>query len=214
MEPEVYRRKLPHIQPLLGTFFVTYRLHNSIPVHAKQQLLDKFQAEKARVIRLENHSIKIIDKLNRRYFGQFDSLLDLCAYCPAYLLDNGVAQIVTDSLHFWNDERIDLIAYCIMPNHVHAAFTLITETTKSGRANSLKPLMHSIKSYSAHEANKVLKVNGDFWEEETYDRLVRDSDDLRRIVRYILTNPVKAGLCCDWESWKWTYIKPEYDEFS
>ncbi|ADB41012.1 transposase [Spirosoma linguale] len=214
MEPEVYRRKLPHIQPLLGTFFITYRLHDSLPVEVKQQLLDEFQAEKARVVKIENHSIKIIDELNRRYFGQFDALLDLCTYCPAYLSNTAVARLVADSLHIWDNSRIDLIAYCIMSNHVHAVFTLVYEKTKAGKVNSLKQLMHSIKSYTAHEANKLLNLSGKFWEEETYDRLIRNTDELRRIVRYVLNNTVKAGLCNDWKSWQWTYVKPEYDEFS
>lgn len=59
-----------------------------------------------------------------------------------------------------------------------------------------------------------MNLSNNFWEEETYNRLVRDGDELRRVVRYILNNPVKAGLCEDWKEWKWTYIKSEYDEFS
>ncbi|SOD88473.1 transposase [Spirosoma fluviale] len=214
MDSEVYRRKLPHIQPLFGTFFVTYWLHNSLPVLIKQQLREEYSIEKQRLQKSDAYSITVNDELNRRYFGQFDALLDLCTYCPDYLSNTAVAQIIADSLHFWDGNRIDLIAYCIMPNHVHAVFTLISESTDAGKGNTLKKLMHSIKSFSAHEANKALKLNGEFWEEETYDRLVRDNDELRRIVKYILSNPVKANLCSDWKSWKWTYLKPEYDEFS
>ncbi|WP_460968863.1 transposase [Spirosoma migulaei] len=213
MEPEIYRRKLPHIQPLSSTFFVTYRLHSSLPATVKQQLREEYTAEKLRLTKSDSYSIKVSDELSRRYFGRFDGLLDLCAYCPAYLSNQEVAQLVAESLHFWDGQRINLIAYTIMSNHVHAVFTLTGEEIEAGKVNSLKRLMHSIKSYTAHKANVLLNLNGEFWEEETYDRLVRDTDELRRIVRYVLMNPVKAGLCEDWKTWKWNYVKPIYDEF-
>ncbi|WP_198174768.1 transposase [Spirosoma arboris] len=214
MEPDIYRRKLPHIQPLFGTFFVTYRLYNSLPVSIRQQLREEYTFEKIRLAKSDEYSIKVADELNRHYFGRFDALLDLCAYCPAYLADEEVTKVVADSLHFWDSQRIDLIAYTIMSNHVHTVFTLLGEETEIGKTNSLKRLMHSVKSYSAHKANALLNLRGKFWEEESYDRLVRDTDELRRIVRYIVMNPVKAGLCKDWKNWTWSYVKPEYDEFS
>lgn len=214
MEPEIYYRKLPHIQPLGGTFFVTYRLHNSLPTSIKQQLREEFKAEKIRLTKLDNYSTNVTDELNRRYFGRFDTLLDLCDCSPTYLSLDVIARIVADSWHYWDSKRIDLIAYTIMPNHVHAVFTLLGEETESGKINSLRQLMHSVKSYSAHKANELLLIDGHFWEEETYDRLVRNSTELYRTVRYVLNNPVKAGLCKDWQEWKWHYVKPEYDEFS
>ena len=58
----------------------------------------------------------------------------------------------------------------------------------------LSDIMHSLKSYTAHEANKILKRHGAFWQSESYDHWVRDEDELERIVDYIANNPVKAGL--------------------
>ena len=214
MEPEIYRRKLPHIHPLTGTFFVTYRLRNSMPVSVRQQLGEEFDAEKTRFAKSGEDLSKFIDELNRRYFGRFDALLDLCEFSPAHLSVEAVAQMVANSWHFWDEHRIDLIAFTIMPNHVHVVFTLIGEQTESGKMNSLRRQMHSVKSYSAHKANGLLALSGEFWEEESYDRLVRDTSELLRIVRYVLNNPVKAGLCQDWKTWKWSYVKPAYDEFS
>ena len=214
MEPEIYHRKLPHIQPLGGTFFVTYRLYYSFPTSLKQQLREEFNEEKARLAKLDKYSTDVTDELNRRYFGRFDTLLDLCSYSPAYLSIETVARMVADSWHYWDDKRIDLIAYTIMPNHVHAVFTLLGEETESGKTNSLRQHMHSVKSYSAHKANKLLTLSGAFWEEESYDRLIRTNDELSRIIQYVLNNAVKAGLCKDWKEWTWNYIKPNYDEFS
>lgn len=179
-----------------------------------QQLREEVNAEKTRLSKSDGSSSEAIDELNRRYFGRFDALLDLCTYSPAYLASESVAQVVADTWHFWDSRRIDLIAYTIMPNHVHTIFELIGDEPELGKVNSLRRHMHSVKSYSAHKANGLLGLSGEFWEEETYDRLVRNNDELRRIVGYVLNNPVKADLCRDWKSWQWTYIKPDYDEFS
>ncbi|WP_425290788.1 hypothetical protein [Spirosoma linguale] len=73
--------------------------------------------------------------------------------------------------------------------------------------------MHSLTSYTAKKCNELLDRSGGFWEHESYDRLVRDWNELHRIVQYTLQNPVKAGLCARWQDWKWTYTKPEYNDF-
>jgi putative transposase len=54
---------------------------------------------------------------------------------------------------------------------------------------------------------------GRFWEHESYDRLVRDRNELYRVVQYILQNPVKVGLRQHWQDWKYSYIKPDYNDF-
>ena len=65
--------------------------------------------------------------------------------------------------------------------------------------------MHSLKSYTAKEANKVLNRTGEFWEHESYDHYVRDEAGHERIVKYILQNPVKAKLVENWQDWRWSY---------
>ena len=69
MHRDYYHRKLPHIQPLNGTFFVTYRLHGSLPLKIKQQLQEELGVESERLKRQGNDSGDAIDTLNRRYFG-------------------------------------------------------------------------------------------------------------------------------------------------
>lgn len=79
-----------------------------------------------------------------------------------------------------------------MPNHVHAVF-------KARAGFSLRRILHGWKSFTANQCNKILGRTGPFWMEESYDRLIRDEDELRRFVNYTLENPAKAGLV----SWKW-----------
>jgi putative transposase len=66
-----------------------------------------------------------------------------------------------------------------------------------------------LKGRTARYCNLELKHTGSFWQHESYDHVVRDDQELERTLRYILTNPVKAGLVKEWKSWPFTYISPE-----
>ncbi len=73
-----------------------------------------------------------------------------------------------------------------MPNHVHLLITPLTEISK---------LVQSLKRFTAREANRILHSTGQpFWQQESYDRLVRNETEFQRITRYIEMNPVHAGL--------------------
>jgi putative transposase len=61
--------------------------------------------------------------------------------------------------------------------------------------------MHSLKSYTAHQANRILRRSGRFWLGESYDHWVRDDDELERIVNYIAANPVRARLVEEPHRW-------------
>ena len=73
--------------------------------------------------------------------------------------------------------------------------------------HSLASIMHSIKRHSAFEANRLLKRNGAFWQVESYDRYCRDHEEWSRTIRYVLNNPVKAGLVKEWQEWAWSYCR-------
>jgi len=97
-----------------------------------------------------------------------------------------------------------------MPNHVHVVLS-INDEALVGQFNKLSyrlsRILHSIKRYTAREANKLIGCYGAFWQHESYDHVVRDERELDRIVQYVLNNPVSAGLTKDPETWKWNYVK-------
>ena len=70
--------------------------------------------------------------------------------------------------------------------------------------------MQSIKRYSAREINRLVKRSGSLWQAESYDHVVRDEDELLRIIQYVMNNPVKAGLVEDWKDWKHTFVSEEF----
>jgi REP element-mobilizing transposase RayT len=68
----------------------------------------------------------------------------------------------------------------------------------------LSEVMHSIKSYTAHEANRILGRKGRLWSVESFDRYIRDARHYRNTFKYIEENPVKAGLCGRAEDWEFS----------
>ena len=74
--------------------------------------------------------------------------------------------------------------------------------------------MQSLKGFTSREANILLERSGTFWEHESYDHFVRDADELKRIVAYVLKNPVKARFVEDWKDWKWSYCRKGLEQFA
>jgi len=99
---------------------------------------------------------------------------------------------------FWHYDgvRYRLLAWVVMPNHIHALIEV--------RQTPLAKILKGWKSYSAKEANQMLGSEGAFWQEDYFDRYIRDEDHFRRVVRYIENNPVKAGLVRMAAEWPWS----------
>jgi REP element-mobilizing transposase RayT len=203
----VYHRKLPHFQPKGATFFVTFRLAGSLPRYIIEKLFQKSREAEKRLQEITDPQERDRELYleERRQFGRWDTALAQNKSGPFWLRQPEIAQIVANSLHYLGQRVYDLDTYCIMPNHVHAVFTPLQKD--DGSYHALPAIMHSLKRHTAKEANKVLKRSGQFWEHENYDHAVRDDSELRRIVEYIIYNPVKAGLVGTWDAWPWTYCK-------
>jgi REP element-mobilizing transposase RayT len=118
-------------------------------------------------------------------------------YGACWLRDERVAAMVEETLLVFDGRRYRLIAWCVMPNHVHA----VIETWEGW---SLGDIVHSWKSFTAHEANQILERSGDFWFREYFDRFIREDRHFLNAVNYIENNPVKAGLVQRREEWRWS----------
>jgi REP element-mobilizing transposase RayT len=188
-----HKRTLPHLYYNEGTYFVTYRLYDSIhPDELKnlQKLIDKYK--------------KFHPNEREKVFKKYDSLLDKPANKIQYLKQPQIREICKKAIHYYENKEYKLICYCIMPNHVHIVIDLINNKRLLG------DILGSVKKYGARRANKVLCKKGKFWQSESFDRLVRDERELYYVIRYVLMNPVNAGLVNNWKEWKGTYCRPEY----
>ena len=92
-----------------------------------------------------------------------------------------------------------LIAVIIMPDHVHVLFTPL-------QAYSLSRIMKGIKGASARKINSGRNTTGTVWQDESYDRIVKDEKELKIKILYMLNNPVKKELTDDpWHYHGWWY---------
>ncbi|MDA2913072.1 transposase [Acidobacteriia bacterium AH_259_A11_L15] len=100
--------------------------------------------------------------------------------------------LVLAACRHWHLRKWKLHAVVVMPSHVH----LLAQPLPCGK-NEWYPLgeiLHSIKSYSAHQVNKRRQSADAVWLDESFDRIVRDQAEFREKLLYIARNPLKAGL--------------------
>ena len=212
MEPKdiYYRRNLPHFHPEGYPLFITFRLADSLPVEIFAEL--KSQREQDLKM-LNDNSLDEHYKIEKKHFGRYDAWLDRCASGPTWLKNKSIADIVANKIHSMNKKHYQLLAYCIMPNHVHLLIELIVADRIKHKGKAAKypvaDTLRLLKGSTARACNLKLNRNGAFWNHESYDHYARGEKELKQIVEYILYNPVKAGLVEDWKKWEFTYINPK-----
>jgi putative transposase len=191
---EYYKRHLPHWQPINATVFVTCRLANSLPASVIIALDQERQAE-------QRNLVKMIDIAQRQKQGRlnawsayshWDTALEQYKGGPFWLGQPEIAKIIAEALHFRDGKVFDLLAYCIMPNHIHFV-SQICIPIDNEEPLSLQSILQSLKRHTARQANLLLGRQGAFWQEENYDHVARDSEEITYIIQYIINNPIKAG---------------------
>ncbi len=122
---------------------------------------------------------------------------------PGLVLKESERSIVLENWKHWDGKRYLLHAAVVMQDHVHV---LITPTLKGqGTWFSLEEIFHTNKSFTAHEINKTTGQTGSLWQDERFDRIVRDEQEFLEKWNYIRNNPVKAGLAQTPEEYPWLY---------
>jgi REP element-mobilizing transposase RayT len=186
------RGYLPHVIEPDSIYFVTFRLVDSLPAKALNQYKERAH------IKVITHST---NKLNYEYQEAIQEYLDT-SYGNCLLKKPEIASIVNTAIRYFNNDRYELLAWTIMPNHVHVLLKLLGN-------HVLSAILHSWKSFSSNEANRMLARTGEFWQREYFDVLVRSERQLEFFLRYVLNNPVKAGLCKEIFQWPWTGCSEE-----
>ena len=185
---------LPHWEQQGGVNFVTYRLADSLPAAAVAELKAEREALERKLGFSGIEAGNELARFNSLRSKRIETLLDN-GHGECLLANNSAAQIVRDNLLHFSGRRYELLCWCVMPNHVHV---LIRPLDGWG----LEKIVHGWKSYTAKQINRLQGRTGTVWQAEYFDRLIRNRDELRRGVQYILENPVKAGL----GPWKWVDV--------
>jgi RecG-like helicase/REP element-mobilizing transposase RayT len=120
--------------------------------------------------------------------------------------------IALDALLHFHNKRYELFAVCVMPDHVHVLIQLWPkENDDAGNVTfwPLSELLHSIKSFSAHEINSIEGKKGAVWEKERFDRYVRSDRDLEQKFQYITRNPWDAGVARQNDDYPWLWTQED-----
>jgi REP element-mobilizing transposase RayT len=189
------RGKLPHFDESDTVQSISFRLADSVPAYVIDSWKEELDWEKDLPA---THPAEIA--LRERILKYEDLGRGNC-----WLRQAPVAELVQNALLNFHDERYELFAWCIMPNHVHV---LIQEW----EGYLLEDVMHSWKSFTASAANKLLKRRGTFWMADYFDRYIRDSRHFQHTVTYIEGNPAEARLVDDAEDWPWSSANPRWAE--
>ncbi|MCH8012469.1 MAG: hypothetical protein IIA61_11065 [Candidatus Marinimicrobia bacterium] len=201
-----YRRNLPHIQPKGAIIFITYRLAFSLPKSIQEILINQRKQFDKKLRALSQHKKNgFKEKCNKVLFNLEDEFLDSYHEGPQWLSNDVVAKMIIDNYLYNNGYKYSLKCCLIMSNHVHTILKPVFKIKEE--VYSLSEIMHTHKSYTANEANKILDRRGQFWQHESYDHYVRDLDEYNRILAYILNNPVRAGLVKDYHDWPYYWIE-------
>jgi endogenous inhibitor of DNA gyrase (YacG/DUF329 family)/REP element-mobilizing transposase RayT len=186
------RGRLPHWEKEGATYFVTFRLADSLPA----SVLERIESERSSIIENAKSLQRGLTPAENQHIARLstehiENYLDV-GQGACYLKHPSVAQMVANALQCFDEQRYRLFAWCVMPNHVHAVVRVFPTST-------LVAVVHSWKSFTAKEANRILDRRGPFWQREYYDHLIRDQADFERCLEYVAENPRRAGL----KDWPW-----------
>ena len=179
-----YQRNLPHWEQSGRTYFVTFRLADSLP----QEKLERWQHERIEWQRIHPSSLtpELQTEYDHLFTERFQKWLD-AGYGDCLLRQPALAGIVADALRHFQGQRYNLGAFVIMPNHSHVLLT-------PHGSWALEQILHSWKSYTTTAINRMLGRTGQIWQHESFAHLVRNENSLRQFEDYIRQNPIKAQL--------------------
>ena len=205
-----YKRDLPHYQPPGMTLFVTTRLAGTLPRHVSAALRADAVKKRALLQQESEDDPRYTDLLyeqSKREFGAYDATLDKSRFGPTWLCHPEIAAMVCKSIEYRDGRVYRLDAYVVMPNHIHIVFAPLKKDDDD--YYSLASIMMSLKRWTAGKANDILGRDGQFWQHESYDHVIREGE-WSRIITYVLNNPAKAGLVESYEAWPWWFLREEW----
>ena len=175
---------LPHWQQSGAAYFITFRLADAIPMVLRKRWQE--EREIWRRLHPPPWSATVEHDYHQRFSGQMDAWMDE-ASGACELREAECRRVLCEVFEHSHAGPYWLHAYVVMPNHAHLLFSLATEA-------KLEKEIAAWKSVSARRINQQLRRSGTLWQEDYFDRLIRDEDHFANCVRYIRANPAKARL--------------------
>jgi len=190
----IYTRHLPHWRQKGCTYFVTFHLADALPIAVQRSLNKQRRDLLARASALEDLEFeKHLQQLMQEEQNHLDLLHGSC-----WLGNPDILTKAREAMTFHEGTKMDTWCYVIMPNHAHALVRPINDA-------ELEDVMGSIKAFLTQKIRAEFGQIKKVWQQESFDRIVRDKDHLRRCIQYIGNNPKKAGLQA--EPLRWVHPK-------
>ncbi|MBA2622345.1 MAG: carbamoyl-phosphate synthase large subunit, partial [Chthoniobacterales bacterium] len=191
------RRNLPHWEQDGATYFVTFRLADSVPASLCARWRDELAAWDDR--HPKPWDARTAFEYQERFLESRETWLDQ-GHGSCLLRSKASGEIVASALQHFDGRRYVLDGFVVMPNHVHVLF-------QPARGHSLSEILHSWKGFTAHALKRAGATTDDnIWQDESFDRIVRDWEALRGFRSYMARNPEKAALGegeyrlrCEWK---------------
>ncbi len=183
-EVRITRNHLPHWQQPGATYFITFRMADSLPAKLFQEL------EEARLRWMRIHPSPLGPEDEAEYDRLFSARIDQWlddGHGSCVLRQPELRDSVVEALSHFDPQRYELLSYVVMPNHVHGLLMLHPDWP-------LEKVLFTLKRRTAGVINEKLGQNEQFWQHDYFDRLIRDGDHFRNLIRYIRRNPSKAQL--------------------
>ena len=193
------RGYLPHVKREGASYFVTFRLADSMP----KEVLLRFEREKAERLRTlhatRTRGEPMMDSeelIARDFRRSVERYLDQGAGA-CQLKRPDIADMVASALLHFHEARYLLHEWVVMPNHVHVVVWPMPN-------HLLSDILKSWKQFTSRSAKKIVGLGKEpFWQPESYDHWIRNDEEESRIRTYIRNNPVKANLSKTPEDWRW-----------
>jgi REP element-mobilizing transposase RayT len=195
---EVYTRNLPHWRQAGATYFVTFHLADALP-KAKRIELESIRREWERLNTLPR-SEAAWTAYAKQVFRQVEQWMD-AGHGACWFRQLRHAAELRRSLLAMAGQRYELGCFVIMANHCHAVMRPLERYC-------LEKEVGAIKGVVGRCINQQESLQGRLWQEESYDRIIRDAEHLYRVVQYIGDNPRRAGIARQaWDRW----VHPDWE---
>lgn len=188
----IYYRHLPHWRQDGATYFVTFRLNDALP-QAKIRELQALKADwEAR--HPKPRSAADWEPFARAVMVRTERWLDE-GHGSCLFRQSNFAQLLSDAILHFHGQRHFTACFTVMPNHCHLIIAPYL-------GHELEELLQICKGFVAREINRALHKTGPIWQQESYDRIIRDEEHLYQVIQYIGRNPGRAGIPRDqWVRW-------------
>ncbi len=215
-----------------GIFFVTLRLRDALPERFMQSLGLQYYTQQVKLARHPD-CVTLLQQTRKRLFTRFDDALDLCQG-PLYFREPALADIIFDEIHERHEIDYNLLAYTILPNHVHLLlqfnsaiveplpleefdciqFPPLRKFVARLQVTTEKSIKHELLrrneyvdpfTFQKRDSKGVVDPEEKLWHERTFDFYVQNQTELEKIEWYILQNAQKAELIKYWQDWPYTH---------